>query len=129
MSESPRKNDPSSPSAIAKKAAAMPWKENARVDLFPYEKAILALRERGYSYGEVAAWLEKEISAPVKRGQVYYVCQQLAAEAHDEFDAAEAKGKVRYLPLIKLTPEEAERAAADQDQDGAGGGKKKGGKK
>ena len=104
-----------SPAAIAQKAAAMPWKENARIDLFPYEKAIVALRERGYSYGEVAAWLTKELNAPVQRGQVYYVCQVRAAETQEQFEEAERKGQVRFLPNIKLSPEDAESAALEQD--------------
>ena len=104
-----------SPAQIAQKAASMPWKENARVDLFPYEKAIHALRERGYSYGEIALWLSKELNAPVKRGQVYYVCQVSAATAYEGFQKAEAAGKVRFIPDIKLSPEEAERAALEQD--------------
>jgi len=102
------------PAAIAKKAAAMPWKENARIDIFPYEKAIVALRERGYSYGEIATWLAEQLNAPVQRGQVYYVCQARSAESQEQFEEAERKGKVRYLPLI--SPEEAERAAKEQDQ-------------
>jgi hypothetical protein len=129
MSENSRKNGPSSPSAIAKKAVAMPWKENARINLFPYEKAIFALRERGYSYGEVAAWLAKEINAPVKRGQIYYVCQQLASEREEDFEAARRKGKVKEYPVIKLSPEEAERAAAEQDQSRERDSKKKGAEK
>ena len=103
-----------SPAAIARKAAGMPWKENARVDLFPYEKAIVALRERGYSYGEIATWLAQELNAPVKRGQVYYVCQTRADEGEKAFEEAEARGQVRYLPNI--SPEEAERVASEQDQ-------------
>ena len=110
---------PLSPAAIAKKAAAMPWKDNARIDIFPYEKAIVALRERGYSYGEIATWLAEELNAPVQRGQVYYVCQARSAETQKQFEEAERKGKVRYLP--RISPEEAERAAKEQDQ---AGGKK-----
>jgi len=105
-----------SPAAIAQKAAAMPWKENARIDILPYEKAIVALRERGYSYGEIATWLTKELNAPVQRGQVYYVCQVRAAETQEQFEEAERKGEVRFLPNIKLSPEEAERAAMAQDE-------------
>lgn len=115
---------PLSPKVIAQKAANMPWKENARIDLFPYEKAIDALRERGYSYGEVATWLAQELNAPVQRGQVYYVCQVCAAQTEEQFEEAERKGKVRYLPNIKLSPEEAERAAMEQDEVGTKTAKK-----
>jgi hypothetical protein len=100
--------------AIAKMAAAMPWKENARIDIFPYENAIVALRERGYSYGEIAAWLSEKLNAPVQRGQVYYVCQARAEEIQEQFEEAEKKGKVRYLP--KISPEDAELAAKEQDK-------------
>ena len=114
MKRSAAEKPPLSPAAIAKKAAAMPWKENARIDIFPYEKAIVALRERGYSYGEIATWLAEELNAPVQRGQVYYVCQARAAETQEQFEEAERKGQVRYLP--RISPEEAERAAKEQDQ-------------
>jgi hypothetical protein len=53
------------PAAIARKAASMPWKEYARVDLFFYETAIITLRARGYSYGEIAAWLPSPASSPM----------------------------------------------------------------
>lgn len=114
MKKSSRQESPITPAAIAKMATAMPWKENARVDIFPYEKAIFALRERGYSYGEIATWLSEKLNAPVQRGQVYYVCQVRAAEVQEQFEEAERKGKVRYLPNI--SPEEAERAAQEQDK-------------
>lgn len=108
--------DALSPAKIAKLASAMPWKENARVNVMPYENAIVALRERGYSYGEIATWLSEKLNAPVQRGQVYYVCQCRAAVDEEAFETAEREGKVRYLP--KIAPEEAERAAMMQDQAG-----------
>lgn len=117
------------PEAIAQKAASMPWKKNARVNLLPYENAIAALRERGYSYGEIATWLTKELNAPVKRGQVYYVCQIRDADYEEQFRQAEAAGKVRTLPAINLSPEDAERSAIEADESGAKPSRKKGGKR
>ena len=126
MKKTSEENPILSPAAIARKAASMPWQENARIDVFPYEKAIVALRERGYSYGEVATWLSNELKAPVKRGQVYYVCQAREEETREAFEAAEARGEVRTLPNI--SSEEAERVAAEQDQQRAHSTRKKGAK-
>ncbi len=56
-------------------------------------------------------------------------CQIRAAESQEQFEEAERKGKVRFLPNIKLSPEEAERAAMEQDKAGAKPPKKSKGKK
>lgn len=127
MKKSPTDHLYTSPESLAQKAAQMPWKENARINLLPYEDSIIALRERGYSYAEVAEWLSKELNAPVKRGQVYYVCQVHAAANFEKFKEAEAAGEVRYLPTID--PEEAEKKALEQDQQVSISPRKTGGKK
>ena len=95
----------------------MPWKEDARVNVLPYEKAIITLRERGYSYGEIAKWLSKELGLPVKRGQIYYVCKLEAVEAQERYEQAEARGEVvpRIIPSINLSEEEAEKIARTED--------------
>ena len=113
--ETEKTGELASAAAIARKAAKMPWKENARVDVSPYKKAILALRERGYSFGEIAEWLGKEINAPVKRGQVYYVYQCHLAEEEADFREAERRGEVKEYPIPVLSEEEAERKAAEMD--------------
>lgn len=114
-----RNRDPltgvSSPKEIARKAAKMPWKDTGRVDVFPYQKAILSLRERGYSFGEIAEWLGKEINAPVKRGQVYYVYQSHLEEVNADFEEARRRGTLKEYPSPKLTEEEADRKAAEVD--------------
>ena len=93
----------------------MPWKEKPRVNVLAYEEAILELRKRGYSYGEIAKWLTKEIGATVKRGQVYYVCKVEAVEAQQRFEEAEERGQVRTIPSINLSDEEAEKIAKAED--------------
>jgi len=120
-----RKLPPNHPDVIADKAKEMPWKENARVNVLPYETAILALRERGYSFGEIAEWLTKELGAPVKRGQVYYVYQAWQEEGEREFAEAESRGEVgegRVLP--QLSEEEAELRAKEADKGVKGKGKR-----
>lgn len=114
MKKGPKDETPS-PRDVARKATGMPWKENARVDVSPYEKAILALRERGYSFGEIAEWLGKEINAPVKRGQVYYVYQSHLAEVDADFEEARQRGTLKSWPAPKLSGEETERKAAEVD--------------
>ena len=115
MKKEKKENEVALPKAVALKAANMPWKENARVDVSPYQEAILALRERGYSYGEIAEWLAKEINAPVKRGQVYYVYQSHLAEVDARSEEARERGTLRSWPAPKLSVEEAERKAAEAD--------------
>ena len=110
-----RKLPPNHPDVIAKKAAELPWKEDARVDIFPYEKAILTMRERGYSYGEIAKWLTEAIGAPVKRGQVYYVCKVEAVEAQQRFEAGVKRGEYKEMAQISLSDEEAEKIARNED--------------
>lgn len=110
-----KKQRPDDPKLIAEKAAQMPWKESARIDLYPHQAAIVTLRKRGYSYGEIGEWLAKELSAPVKRGQVYYIYQQYLLESEVAFDAAEKRGEVEYLPTPKLSEDEADKKAAEED--------------
>jgi len=109
------KLSPDHPDVVAEKAAAMPWK-SARVDIDGYKKAISVLRQRGYSYGEIADWLSKEIKRPVKRGQVYYVHQTCLAEEQEAYLEAQSRGEVRTVPSIGLTEEEAEQKAKEQDK-------------
>jgi hypothetical protein len=111
-----KKLPPDHPDVIAEKAAQMPWRANSRVEVYPYKKAIITLREHGYSYGGIAEWLTKELSAPVKRGQVYYVYQLHLAEQDEAFREAEARGDVKTLPSINLSEEEAERKATEEDR-------------
>lgn len=93
----------------------MPWKENARIDLYPHQDAIVTLRRRGYSFGEIAEWFAKELNAPVKRGQVYYIYQQHQLESKESFERAYTRGETKFVPTPKLTDAEAESAAAKAD--------------
>jgi cation transport regulator ChaC len=61
-----------------------------KVPLQSYKHAMLKLREKGYSYQEVAVWLSKQLDVPVTRNQVAYVVnmepdlEQEEAEAERE---------------------------------------------
>lgn len=110
-----RKKPSDHPDVIAAKAKQMPWKENARVNVSSYEDAILTLRERGYSYGDIAKWLSKELNAPVKRGQVYYVCKVESLRMDQEDQEAYARGEMRVVPSVGLSEEEMEKVAKEED--------------
>jgi hypothetical protein len=70
------------PEAVARMADSMAWKTTARD--FPVEDYIEAIRKmqaRGYSYAEIAAFLNEQLAAmlghrKITRGQVYRVYQQ-----------------------------------------------------
>jgi hypothetical protein len=114
----PKKPLPDDPDLLAQKAAKMPWKDTARVDVLRYERVILELHKRGYSFAEMAAWLTKEIGAPVKRGQVYYAYQQSTARQLQELKDAESRGEleVTSYPSPKRSAAEAEKKAKAEDE-------------
>ena len=70
------------PEAVARMADAMDWKITARS--FPVENYIEAIRKlqtRGYSYAEIADFLNEQLASmlgpqKITRGQVYRVYQQ-----------------------------------------------------
>jgi hypothetical protein len=76
---------PHHPDAIAHQADAMPWKTKVRFfEVEAYADAICKLYARGYSYGEIADWLNEKLAGKlgdkkIKRGQVYRVYQQCLA--------------------------------------------------
>src|SRR6266540_1197412 len=62
-----------------------------KVPLADYRRAMQALKDKGYSYREVAEWIEKKVGVPITRHQVAYVLntdptiQELdEREEHDE---------------------------------------------
>lgn len=57
------------PEVLEEAADEMPRK----VPLQSYKHAMLKLREKGYSYQEVAVWISKQLDVPVTRNQVAYV--------------------------------------------------------
>lgn len=73
---------PHHPEALALKADAMPWKTTARnFAVEEYIDAIRKLQSRGYSYAQIAAWLNEQLAEKlqgqkIQRGQVYRVYQQ-----------------------------------------------------
>ena len=69
------------PDAMANLAEAMPWKKKVRLfEVGEYTAAICKLQDRGYSYEEIAQWLNDRLKDKlgekiIKRGQVYRVYQ------------------------------------------------------
>jgi hypothetical protein len=73
---------PDHPEAIAKLADTAPLKSQVRyLDVAQYVDAIRKLHDRGYSYAEIATWLNEQLAGrldgkKIKRGQVYHVYQR-----------------------------------------------------
>ena len=73
---------PGHPEAVAMMADAMPWKTTARnFPLETYYTAIAKLHARGYSYADIAKFLNEQLAGKLEgkkitRGQVYRVYQQ-----------------------------------------------------
>jgi hypothetical protein len=76
------KTSPGHPDLLSIKAGDMPWKTTARgFPLETYVEAIGKLHARGYSYADIADWLNGQLAAQlgrrkITRGQVYRVYQQ-----------------------------------------------------
>lgn len=63
--------------ALALAAERMPWKLKAQFPVSRYTDAIEKLRERGYSFAEIADWLNTQLAdklngTKITRSQVYY---------------------------------------------------------
>jgi hypothetical protein len=112
---------PHHPEAVAMMADSMPWKTTARN--FPLEQyigAISKLHSRGYSYADIAKFLNEKLVAQLEgkkitRGQVYRVYQQ-SLELNDPFnetfavtaisdEVAEAKAEIEDKKPV-ATPNE-----------------------
>jgi hypothetical protein len=71
------------------KAGDMPWKTTARdFPLQAYAEAISKLHARGYSYADIAAWLNGQLAAQlghrrIGRGQVYRIYRQWLRDMED----------------------------------------------
>ncbi|MEO6002287.1 MAG: hypothetical protein ABIZ04_21160 [Opitutus sp.] len=75
------------PRELEMEAESMP----AKVPLADYRAAMQAMKDKGYSYREVAEWIEKKLGVQITRHQVAYVLnidpmiQELEERAeHDE---------------------------------------------
>lgn len=68
------------PQELEAKAEAMPPK----VRLGLYVSAMLSLRQKDYSYQDIADWLTEELGVPIKRGQVSYVLNTPAVVQEEE---------------------------------------------
>ena len=104
---------PHYPAALARIADTMEWKTTARD--FPvdtYIEAIRKLQARGYSYQEIADFLNHHLAKElgrrqITRGQVYRVYQHWL-EAEDPFNET--------LSITPITPEDAEAKAEQADK-------------
>ena len=112
MNEARMKKVLPKPEDVSAKAGAMPWKGVSRVSIAPYADAIVKLRERHYSFGEIAAWMTKQLNTPVQRGQVYHIWR--ISSAARKFVAAEKKMREK----VKVVVRELDRAAAREKRAG-----------
>jgi hypothetical protein len=129
MSKRPKKTQktpkpnlpPHHPEAVARMADAMEWKITARN--FPVEdyiEAVCKLQARGYSYAEIADFLNEQLAVmlgpkKITRGQVYRVYQQWLelqdpfkegmSVTHIDDQDAEAKAEVSDKKSRKPTEE------------------------
>jgi hypothetical protein len=109
------------PQLLAVSAKGMPWKPNARFDVSPYSEAIAALKERGYSFAEIASWLKEQLASQLNgtsigRGQVYRVYKQYLEFQHQEMVNAFEAGDVIEAKHVSISDEEAEKKAAEEDE-------------
>jgi hypothetical protein len=109
---------PHHPDVLLQKAETMPWKTRARVDLNEYIKTIYKLKDHGYSYAEIAGWLNEQLAdrlgqTPITRAQVYRAHQQAVIfEQQNALDVLEHGG----LPRVPgFSDEQAEKEAAEAD--------------
>jgi hypothetical protein len=72
---------------IERQAAEMPPK----VPLWDYRAAMEELRDKGYSYGEIADWISDRLGVTVTRNRVAYVinAHPLAQEKEEKEDEEE----------------------------------------
>ncbi len=104
---------PHHPEALANLAEGMPWKKKVRLfEVSEYTAAICKLQDRGYSYEEIAQWLNERLKDKlgekiIKRGQVYRVYQQWLV-SQDPLNES--------LSVPHISDEEAETKAAKSDQ-------------
>jgi hypothetical protein len=68
------------PQELEAKAEAMPPK----IRLSLYFSAMASLRQKDYSYQDIADWLTEELGVPIKRGQVSYVLNTPAVIQEEE---------------------------------------------
>src|ERR1017187_1373934 len=80
---------PGHPDLLSIKAGDMPWKTTARdFPLQAYAEAISKLHAQGYSYADIAAWLNGQLAAQlghrrIGRGQVYRIYRQWLRDMED----------------------------------------------
>lgn len=101
------------PAKVAELADAMPWKTKFPfTDVGAYSGPITTLHSRGYSFEEIAQWLNKTLEGKlngrkITRGQVYRVFKQ-SAEQIPPF--------VGSYTIPNISDEDAEKAAEQEDK-------------
>lgn len=66
------------------RAEAMPPKPPLR----KYRKTMQSIKDKGYSYQDIADWMSKQLGVPIKRNQVSYMLttSSLVLDAEEETD-------------------------------------------
>ena len=62
-------SNPRSPESLENEASEMPEK----IDLLDYRGSMITMREKGYSYQEVAKWLSEKLGISITRNKIAYV--------------------------------------------------------
>lgn len=82
------------PDELVREAGAMPPK----VPLRDYFEALSAMRDKGYSYAEIAQWISEKLGVEISRNRVAYVlntppevqdAEEHAEDMEDQADEAE----------------------------------------
>ncbi len=76
-----------SPETVFERALKMPPKVNLR----DYLEAMEALRDKGYSYREIADWLAEMLGVEINRGQVVYLLNAHPAALDMEAEQEQAE--------------------------------------
>ncbi len=125
---------PDHPNLLAQAAERMPWKPKAQFPVARYLDAIEKLRERGYSFAEIAEWLNERLAdkltgTKITRAQVYHAFRFVLERHHREAEEAFATGDC--VEVSPISDEEADKqaAAADGDTSVEAKPKRKGAKK
>lgn len=106
--------------ALAREAESMPWKPKTPFPVSRYLPAIEALKERGYSFAEIAEWLNGKLASKlngttITRAQVYHAFRFVLERNERAFQEAWQKGELDSVSVISDEEAEAKAAAADGD--------------
>ncbi len=106
------------PTSLANEADHMPWKPKAPFPVSRYIDSIEKLKQRGYSFAEIAQWLNDKLApklqgTTITRAQVYHAYRFVMERDAQEAERALASGD--FVSLTNISDEEAEAKAAAAD--------------